>query len=123
LIIDLTPLAIQLIAHRPAGPSFNTTQQLIDLPPSFNTTQQVPQSFSSGEQQEPFSWDASSQQGSRGHTRNGLASSNSSVGSSITTGWSRKEPDIDVILEKIKLQQGVKQDWNEEKLRKLAGNK
>ena len=43
------------------------------------------------------------------------------MGSSITTGWSRKEPDIDVILEKIKLQQGAKQDWNDEKLRKLAG--
>lgn len=61
------------------------------------------------------------QQGSRGRTRSGLVSSNSSVGSSITAGWSRKEPDIDVILEKIKLQQGAKQDWSDEKLRKLAG--
>lgn len=56
----------------------------------------------------------------RFQSNNNNSSTNSVVSTSSNHSYSNnKEPNMDRILEKIRLQQSAKQDWNDEKLRKL----
>lgn len=69
---------------------------------------------------EPSQYGAPYGRAKSGNTRN----SNMSVSSSMNSlGLPHKEPTMDVVLEKIRKQEGRKQDWTDEKLHSLVNKK